>query len=127
MSFRLNNDTALLYQRSLLNHLSNEKTDTVYILKCFDVELPSKIGKHTIVDISENTSTFLNVKSSLHAIKIMPVEINKGIVEITLIDYVIKSNAGDVIMSNAGSVVYRYIYESRVNKYKLLKKSKNTI
>lgn len=127
MSFRLNNDTALLYQQSLLDHLFNEKTDTVYILKCFDIELPSKIGKHTIVDINENTSAFLNGKSSLYAIKLMPIEINKGIVEIVLIDYVIKSKAGEVIMSNAGSEVYSYKYESRGNKYKLLKKSKNTM
>ncbi|MEO6638381.1 MAG: hypothetical protein ABIN25_08895 [Ginsengibacter sp.] len=127
MSFKINKDNTLLYQQSLLRHLSNIKTDTVYILKCFDIELPSKIGKHTIVDISENTSTFLNGKSSLYAIKLMPVEMNRGTVEIVLIDYVIKGNAGEVIMSNTGSVVYSYKYESKSNKYTLLKKSKNTM
>lgn len=122
MSFRLNNDNTLLYEQSLLSHLSNVKTDTVYILKCFDIELPSKIGKYTIVDISDNTSAFIDGKSSLYAIKLMPVEMNNGTVEIILIDYVLKSDAGKVTMSNAGSVVFSYKYESKSKKYKLLQK-----
>lgn len=127
MSFKVNKDNTVLYQKSLMLHLSNIKADTVYILKCFDTELPSKIGKHTIVDISENTSSFLNGKSSLYAIKLMPVEMNKGTVEIVLVDYVIRDNAGEVIMSNAGSVIYSYKYESKNSKYTLIKKSKNTM
>jgi hypothetical protein len=127
MSFKLNSDNTLLYQQSLLSHLSNVKTDTVYILKCFDIELPPKIGKYTIVDISGNTSAFLNGKSSLYAIKLMPVEMNKGAVEIILIDYVLKSNAGEVVMGNTGSVVFSYKYQGQSKKYKLLKKSKNTM
>lgn len=127
MSFKVNKDNTVLYQKSLVLHLSNIKADTVYILKCFDTELPSKIGKHTIVDISENTSSFLNGKSSLNAIKLMPVEMNKGTVEIVLVDYVIRDNAGEVIMSNAGSVIYSYKYESKSSKYTLIKKSKNTM
>ncbi|HMO31356.1 MAG TPA: hypothetical protein PKE07_00020 [Lacibacter sp.] len=127
MSFKSNKDNTMLYQQSLLLHLSNIKADTIYILKCFDTELPSKIGKHTILDISENTSSFLNGKSSLYAIKLMPVEMNKGTVEIVLVDYVIRDNAGEVMMSNAGSIVYSYRYESKSSKYKLIKKSKNTM
>ena len=127
MSFKLNNDNTLLYQQSLLNHLSNVKTDTVYVLKCFDIELPSKIGKYTIVDVSENTSSFLISNSSLYAIKLMPIEMHKGTVEITLIDYVLKINAGEIVMSNAGSVVFSYKYENQTKKYKLLKKTKNTL
>ncbi len=106
MSFKLKSDNTLLYQQSLLSHLSNLKSDTVYILKCFDIELPSKIGKYTIVDLSENTSIFLNGKSSLYAIKLMPIEMNKGAIEITFIDYVLKSNAGEVVMGNTGSVIF---------------------
>jgi hypothetical protein len=128
MSFRFNNDNALLYQQSLLDHISKEDIDTVYVLKCFDIELPSKIGKHIIVDISENTGSFLHSNPSLSAIKLMPVEMNKGIIEIALIDYVIKNNrAGELIMSNTGSVVYSYKYERSTKKYILLKKSKKSV
>jgi hypothetical protein len=127
MSFNPKNDNTLLYQQSLLNHLSDVKTDTVYILKCFDIELPSKIGKYTIVDVSGDIRSFLVNNSSLYAIKLMPIEINKGAVEITLIDYILKIDAGEIVMSNAGSAVFSYKYESQTKKYRLLKKSKNTL
>lgn len=127
MSFRLNDDSKLLYQKALLTHVSNLKTDTIYVLKCFDIELPSKIGKHTIIDISENVNSFLENSSSLYVIKVMPIELNKGNVEITLIDYILKNNAGEIAMSNTGSVIYSYKYENQTRKYKLLKKIKNTI
>ena len=127
MSLKSNNDSYLLCQQALLNHLSNLNTDTVYVLKCFDIELPSKIGKYTVIDISENTSSFLKEKSSLCAIKLLPIEINKGNIEITLIDYVLECNDGKILMSNAGSVIYCYKFESQTRKYKLLKEIKNTI
>lgn len=127
VSFKSSTDNSLLYKQSLLNHLSKAKTDTVYILKCFDIELPTQIGKFTIVDISENTNSFLKGKPSLYAIKLMPVEMNKGVTEITLVDYIIKIKTGEVVMSNTGSEVYSFKYESKSRKYTLLKKLKNTI
>lgn len=127
MSFRLNNDSKLLYRQALLTHISNLKTDTIYVLKCFDIELPSKIDKHIIVDISENINFFLGNSSSLYVIKLMPIELNKGNVEITLIDYILKSNNGEIAMNNTGNVIYSYKYENETGKYKLLKKIKNTI
>jgi hypothetical protein len=127
MSFKSNTDNTLLYKQSLLNHLSKIKTDTVYILKCFDIELPSKVGKYNIVDISENTNSFLKDKPSLYAIKLMPVEMNRGIIEITLIDYILKLKTDEILMSNTGSEIYSYKYESKSRKYTLLKKSKNTM
>lgn len=127
MSFNPISDNTLLYQQSLLNHLSIIKADTVYVLKCFDIELPSKIGKHTIIDVSGDTRSYLANNSSLYAIKLMPIEINKGAVEITFIDYVLKIDAGEIVMSNAGSVVFSYKYERQTKKYKLLKKTKNTL
>ena len=127
MSFRLNNDSKLLYHQALLTHVSNLKTDTIYVLKCFDIELPSKIGKHIIVDISENINFFMGNSTSLYAIKLMPIELNKGNVEITLIDYILKSNNDEIAMNNTGNVIYSYKYENETGKYKLLKKIKNTI
>ncbi len=127
MSFRLNNDSKLLYHQALLTHVSNLKTDTIYVLKCFDIELPSKIGKHIIVDLSENINFFMGNSTSLYAIKLMPIELNKGNVEITLIDYILKSNNDEIAMNNTGNVIYSYKYETQTGKYKLLKKTKNTI
>ena len=127
MSFNPISDNSLLYQQSLLNHLSIIKADTVYVLKCFDIELPSKIGKYTIIDVSGDTRSYLANNSSLYAIKLMPIEMNKGAVEITFIDYVLKIDAGEIVMSNAGGVVFSYKYESQTKKYKLLKKTKYTL
>ncbi len=127
MSFKLKTDNVLLYKQSLISHVSTVNADTIYILKCSDIELPSKIGKYTIVDISENTSLFLNNKLSLYAIKLTPVEISRGTIEIILVDYIIQNNAGEVMMSNTGSVIYSYKYESKSNRYTLVKKVKYTI
>jgi hypothetical protein len=127
MSFGFNSDNTLLYQQSLLNHFSKIKPDTVYVLKCSDIDLPSKIGKHIIIDISENVNALLKNTSSLFAVKLMPVEVNKETLEITLIDFILKNGSNRVIMNNAGSVVYSYKYDSRIKKYKLLKKTENTI
>ncbi len=125
MSFKLDSDNSLLYQQSLLNHLSKVKTDTIYIFKCFDIDLPYAVEGHYIVDISENTSSFLDGKSSLYAIKLMPIQVNKGIVEITLVDYMLINNLGEIQMSNTGSVSFSYKYKN--NKYKFLNKTKSTI
>ena len=127
MSFKSNNDNALLYQQSLQSHFSVIKADTIYVLKCPDIELPTKIGKYTIIDISNNVNNFLNNTSSLYVIKLMPIEINKGTIEIALVDYIFKNNSGEIIMSNAGSVVYSYKYESQSKKYRLVRKIENTL
>lgn len=127
MSFKLYNDNATLYQRTLLNHFTCLKTDTIYILKYFDIDLPSKIGKCIVVDVSENTSSFINANSSLYAVKLMPIEMNKGVAEITLIDYVLRKSGDEVIMSNTSSVVFSYKYDSQSKEYRLLKKVKHSI
>lgn len=126
MSFTKQSDNALLYQQTLLNHLPNAATDTVFILKCFDIEIPAKIGRHAIVDVSDNASSFIDKNSSLYAVKLMPIELRKGVIEITLVDYVLKNNAGEITMSNTGSVVFSYTYDNQNKRYRLLKKSKNT-
>ena len=86
MSFSFNNDNKLLYKQALTSHISNLKADTVFVLKCFDIELPKHIGSCIVIDITENANSFLSNSPSLYAIKLMPIEINKGNVEITLID-----------------------------------------
>ena len=127
MSFSFNNDNKLLYKQALTSHISNLKADTVFVLKCFDIELPKHIGSCIVIDITENANSFLSNSPSLYAIKLMPIEINKGNVEITLIDYILRKNNAEIEMSNTGGIIYRYKYEIQTKKYKLLKKIKNTI
>jgi hypothetical protein len=37
ISFKINNDSELLYEQALLNHYSNNKTDKIYFLKFSDI------------------------------------------------------------------------------------------
>lgn len=127
MSFTFKSDNNLLYQKALLNHFSKTNTDTIYILKGFDIEIPSKVGKYTIIDISDNTKSFIVNKPSLYAVKLMPIEMNNGIIEITLIDYVIKIDGSEVLLYNNGSAVYSYKYEIRKKKYMFLRKESHAI
>ena len=120
-------DNILLYKQALLDHMINSNSDTTYILKCFDIEIPSVIEKYRIVDISDNPNSFIDNKNSLYVVKIMPIEIKDGVLEITLIDYILESRDYEVIMNNAGSVVYCYKYERKFKKYKLISKIKNTL
>lgn len=118
-------DNILLYKQALLDHIINLNSDTIYIIKCFDIEFPSVIGKYKIVDISDNPNSHIDSKYSLYAIKIMPIEIQDGIIEISLVDYILKRKDNEVFMSNAGGVAYCYKYERK--SYKLISKSKNTL
>jgi hypothetical protein len=52
----------------------------------------------------------------------MPIDTKNGAIEITLIDFVLKIDAGEIVMINVGSVAYSYKYESLTNNYKFFKK-----
>jgi hypothetical protein len=114
-------ETSNLYLQSLCHHLYSINIDTVYIFKSFDIELPLKIKKHQIIDISDNPESFLKDKKNIYVIKLMPVEVNnKGDIEIGLIDYILEKEGDELIMSNAGSEVFIYRYNKKAQKYKLI-------
>jgi hypothetical protein len=120
-------ETSTLYQQSLCDHLSTLNVDTVFILKCFDIKLPSRVKNYYIVDISESPETFLKNKSDLYAIKILPIEINKGNIKIGLIDYILREEKEEVIMSYTSSENFIYKYDNRIKRYKLIERKKNTL
>jgi hypothetical protein len=66
-------------------------------------------------------------KSSLYAIKIMPMGLEKGTVEVTLIDYFVSEENNERVMKNSGSQVFSYIYDAAKSKYKLIKRTKKFI
>ena len=90
MSFKPTNETSTLYQQSLKYHLCDMDIDTVFVLKCFDIEMPLNIENYYIIDITDNPQAFLKSKGELYAIKILPIEINEGNIKIGLIDYILQ-------------------------------------
>ena len=114
------NETSELYQKSLCYHLSKIEIDTVYVLKCFDVELPSRVNNYHIIDISSDPKSFLKKEQNLYAVKLMPFEVYKGNIEICLIDYIIEEEKDGMVMSNVGSKTFVYGYNKKTEKYKLI-------
>ena len=126
LSYKFMSDTATLYRQSLLSHLSGFKIDSVYLIKCSDIELPAKIGSIALIELND-VKGILKSKESVYAIKLLPIALNKDRIEITIIDFIITLKKDEIIMSNAGSEVFVYIYDNQVSRYKLLRRFKNTI
>ena len=108
-------------------YLGTIKTDTVYVLKCYDIKLPSKIGRYNIIDIENSDRNLIKEKGSLYAIKVMPIELKKDTIEITLIEYLVSEENNERLMKNSGSQVFSYKYYTAKRQYKLIRRTKNAI
>jgi len=124
-SFKSEEDTVSLYKQSLQLYLGTIKTDTVYVLKCYDIKLPSKVGRYNIIDIENSDRNLIKEKGSLYAIKVMPIELKRDTIEITLIEYLVSEENNERLMKNSGSQVFSYKYDKAKQQYKLFKRTKN--
>lgn len=125
ISFKKEDDSINLYIQSLRLYLSDIKTDTIYVMKCFDIRLPAKLGKFNVIDIENSRQNIIKEKGALYAIKIMPIKLRNEIVEIGLTEYFVKEENNDRIMSNSGSEIFSYRYDKSSHRYKLIKRTKN--
>lgn len=49
VSFRnIEEGTDSVYAMAIMRHMEEFPTETIYVLKCDDIELPSKLGQHKI-------------------------------------------------------------------------------
>lgn len=124
---KADDETASVYRQSLQLYLSNSKADTVYVLKCFDIKLPSKVGKYYIIDIENSSRNLIKEKGSLYAVKVMPIELKKKTIEVTLVEFLVSEENNERLMQNSGSQTFSYRYDAAVGKYKLVKRTKNSI
>jgi hypothetical protein len=126
-SLKTDDETASIYRQSLQLYLSNTKADTVYVLKCFDIKLPSKVGKCYIMDIENSGGNLIKEKGSIYAVKVMPIELKKNIIEVTLVEFLVSEENNERRMQNSGSQTFSYKYDTAVGEYKLIKRTKNAI
>lgn len=119
-------DNESLYKRSLIYHLSQLKLDTLYVIKCDEITLPLTIKNYKVVEV-KNFQDALKGKESLYAVKVMPFEIKSGDIGVTLIDYVLRDENGEIMMNHTGSSTYVYRYSSKSKQYQLLRRIKNKI
>jgi hypothetical protein len=126
ISFKQEDDSINLYIQSLRLYLSDIKTDTIYVMKCFDIKLPSKLGRLNIVDIENSRQNIIKERGALYAIKISPIKLRNEIVEIGLTEYFVKEENDKRIMSNSGSEIFSYLYDKPSQRYKLIKRTKNS-
>jgi hypothetical protein len=121
-----NHETEKLYTQSLIYHLSSINLDTVYVFKDFEINLPKKVKKIAIVEI-ENFSEFVKEKESFYAIKILPIEVNKGCVDVKLVDYFVEFKEGDINLSNIGGESFTFCYNNKLKKHQLTKRGKHIL
>jgi|GEM_PF-3413616 hypothetical protein len=121
-------ETLKLYQQALCDHLETvNDIDTVYIMKSFDLEFPVKVRKYHIIDATDTLDMLLQKKTSLYVIKILPIEVNEGNIEIGFIDYGVTKEKGEIIMAWSGSKIFTYKYIAKTKHYKLINTKKYTI
>jgi len=127
VAMKADDETERIYIQSLKLYLSVAKTDTVYVVKCFDIKLPSKAGKYFIIDIENSDRNLIKEKGSLYVIKFMPLELKKNTIEVTLVEFLVSEENNERLFQNLGSQTFSYKYEPALGKYKLIKRTKNTI
>lgn len=117
-------ETEELYQKSLMYHISNSKDDTIYVFRDFEIKVPVRIKNRIIVDIRD-FANFSDQKGEFSAVKILPIELYKGSVKITLVDFYVKSHNGDISLSNIGCEIFTYSFNSKQKKYQLIRRKKS--
>ena len=119
-------DNTIIYKQSVAFHFSNTNNDTIRILRCSDIEIPDKIGKHVVVQ-SSTPAGLLRGKKSVRCAKLLPLQIQKGEVIAEIIDFSLSESAGETNMANEGGEIFRFKYSEKTKGYILIKRSKNSI
>jgi hypothetical protein len=90
-------------------------------LKSSDIEnLPNKIKSIRIINISDSSQAFFLREKGQYVVKLMPIRVNKGNIEVCIINYTLEEEKGKILLSNEGSKVYTYSYKGN-GIYKLIK------
>ena len=128
LSFKgFKDNTIDVYIDAIYQHISGFETGTIYILKCSDLELPSKIGSQNIVFI-DNVNKFMKGRKKTNIIRLMPLHLEGGNVNVILIDYLLEKKAnGTINLSNNGGEIFTYTYDVNNDSYKLVSRKKNSI
>lgn len=119
--------TESVYKKAILLHFNSVNADTIYIMKCIEIELPSKVGKHNIVELN-NVVNDIKGKDKLYAVKLMPIQLNNANIDVVLIDYLIENkNDEGINLANSGSEVFTFRYDAKLNSYKLINRKKDKV
>jgi len=116
-----------IYENAIHEHCSSSSSATIYVLKCPDIELPTKIGNQNIVNI-ENLTKFMKGRKSTNVLKVMPLRVDEANIIVGMIDYlVVKKANGEIFMNNSGGEEIFYKYDEKCHCYKLISRKKNSI
>lgn len=128
-SFRLpqNDDTAMLYQMAIKNHLSalpkennGSAATTIYLINEDVVELPDKIDGHPIQLLGDEPLKYLGSASSLHASKVHPIKISSGKIVIQLSDFSVTKGTEGANISFGGCREYFFSYNGKTKSYRVV-------
>lgn len=133
-SFTIKDDTSKLYIIALTRHVlniennissQNEKKEfnskELFIINKCELELPEKINNHKVHEIADSSNDFILDTERLHVIKLNPISIDKGVINIVLSDYMANKNNGEVIFSYIGGKKYSFNYDFQKKNYKIIK------
>jgi hypothetical protein len=127
VSFRdMEEGTDSVYGMAIIHHMEKFPTETIYVLKCDDIELPSKLGQHKIINI-ENVQAVMKGRKSLYVLKLLPIELNKANFDVGIIDYVMEKKSTGINLANSGSEVFTFSYNAEQDKYQIINRKKYSI
>ncbi|OQP39982.1 hypothetical protein A4H97_17345 [Niastella yeongjuensis] len=112
-----------VYAMAIMQHMEKFPTETLYVWKCDDIELPSKLGQHKIINI-ENFDAVMKGRKSLSVLKLFPIELNKGNFDVGIIDYQVEKKSTGINLLNGGSEVFTFSYNADQDKYQIIDRKK---
>lgn len=123
LSFHWENETSSLYIKCIKLHLQSQKKDTINIIKNDFVQLPSNAGNHFIRTIDLANPDFLLSSQSMYVLKILPIQIERSYLTITLNDYLVNVKGNDTSLAYTGGKRYYFKYNCSTGKYTFFKSS----
>lgn len=135
MSFEsIHDDASALYIMALKQHLSKIEKEvtsqserrelankTIFLINECGIELPKEIGSHKLQELGDSASVFISNDMGLHAIKLNPVEVNKGNIIIILSDYIVTKSNREVKFAYGGGIKYMFNYNYKRQNYTIVR------
>jgi hypothetical protein len=118
--------TDSVYAMAIIHHMEKFPSQTIYVLKCDDIELPSKLGQHKIINI-ENVDAVMKGRKSLYVLKLLPIELNKANFDVGIIDFQMEKNTTGINLINGGSEVFTFSYNAEKDNYQIINRKKYSI
>jgi len=118
-----NSDSITVYEKAIATHLKAQTHDTIYIMKCDEIQLNEKVGKFTLLNYASLTLPD-SISNGKIIFRIMPLSIDKGQIIVSILDYIQRTKPEN-ILDLFQQTDYHFVYDTKRLSYTLVKTIKH--